>query len=145
MTAVNTDPLAALTKAREMLIDTQAAARALIAAIDQPAGPLSPHVVKLANMMTSIDLFFTGHRIGAGHSTSQRPVASDAINHPPHYVGGRRFEPIDVIEDWHLGFCLGSALKYIARAGRKEGEPPAQDLRKAAWYVTREAERLERP
>lgn len=43
----------------------------------------------------------------------------DAVKSPKHYTEGRRFEPKDVIRDWRLNFNLGSALKYIARAGRK--------------------------
>lgn len=65
----------------------------------------------------------------------------DPVNHPSHYVGGRTFEPIDVIEDWELGFCLGNTIKYISRAGRKDAT--IQDLRKALWYLSREINRLE--
>lgn len=59
----------------------------------------------------------------------------DEIDHPDHYVKGREIEPIDVIEDWQLGYHLGSALKYIARAGRKDDL--VQDLKKAVWYLDR--------
>lgn len=64
----------------------------------------------------------------------------EQVNHPAHYNAGR-FEVIDVIEDWQLGFSLGNAVKYIARAPHK-GDP-VQDLRKAAWYLQREIERIE--
>lgn len=59
----------------------------------------------------------------------------DATN-PDHY---KRLdpEPIVVIERWDLGFHLGNALKYIARAGRKASETLVDDLRKARWYVNR--------
>jgi hypothetical protein len=66
---------------------------------------------------------------------------SDAINHPQHYADGRKFEPIDVIEDWKLNFHLGNALKYISRAGRKQDV--VEDLKKAAWYIQREISRCE--
>lgn len=62
---------------------------------------------------------------------------NDEINHPSHYTAGRKFEPIDVIEDWQLGFCLGNALKYISRAGRKSGSFIITDLEKARWYLDR--------
>lgn len=66
---------------------------------------------------------------------------ADAVNHPLHYGGeDNPYEAIKVIEAWQLGFCLGNAVKYIARAGKK-GEA-AEDLRKAAWYINREIERL---
>lgn len=64
----------------------------------------------------------------------------DPVN-PPHY---RELspEPIDAIEGWGLGYNLGNAVKYIARAGRKGGpEKRVEDLRKALFYLTREVER----
>ena len=64
----------------------------------------------------------------------------ELINSPSHYVGGRKYIPIDVILDWELGFCLGNALKYISRTGRKEDA--VQDLKKAIWYINREIEEL---
>jgi hypothetical protein len=45
-------------------------------------------------------------------------------------------EPINVIEGWGLGFNLGNAIKYIARAEYK-GSKEA-DLEKAIWYLQRE-------
>lgn len=65
------------------------------------------------------------------------------IDHPPHYTRGK-IEPIDVIEDWLLGFHLGNALKYIARAGHKDPAKTVEDLKKAAWYLQREIDRRER-
>lgn len=66
---------------------------------------------------------------------------SDPINHPSHYTFGK-YEVIDVIEDWGLGFHLGCAVKYISRAGRKTDDA-RQDLQKARWYLERELSRLE--
>ena len=61
----------------------------------------------------------------------------DPINHPPHYTFGK-IEPLDVIEDWKLNYHLGNALKYIARAGRKDPNKKVEDLRKAVFYLERE-------
>ncbi len=67
---------------------------------------------------------------------------ADNINHPPHYTA-TAVEPINVIEAWELGFCLGNTVKYIARCGRKGGdEKRLEDLEKARWYLNREIERL---
>lgn len=55
------------------------------------------------------------------------------VNHPDHYANGRKYEPIDVITDWKLGFCLGNAVKYLSRAGRKGNY--IEDLEKAIWYI----------
>ena len=65
----------------------------------------------------------------------------DPTNHPPYYASLTP-EPITVIESWGLGFHLGCAVKYIARAGKKDGAPIVQDLEKARWYLSREIERL---
>lgn len=64
---------------------------------------------------------------------------SDPIR-PRHYTDLDP-EPIRVIEAWGLGFCLGNAVKYIARAERKGA--PLEDLKKAAWYITREIQQRE--
>lgn len=61
---------------------------------------------------------------------------NDMINHPAHY-NYATIEPIDVIEDWQLPYHLGNSLKYIARAGHKEGNSEIQDLKKAIWYINR--------
>ena len=61
--------------------------------------------------------------------------SDDPINHPKHNTHGK-FEVIDVIEDCKLGFNLGNAIKYIARADHKEDK--LQDLKKAKWYLDRE-------
>lgn len=48
---------------------------------------------------------------------------SNNIDHPDHYGGkDNPYEAIKVIEAWDLGFCLGNAVKYISRAGKKNGE-----------------------
>ena len=68
---------------------------------------------------------------------------ADNVNHPAHYTFGN-IEVIDFIEDKKLGFHLGNAVKYISRAGRKDTAKTIEDLRKAAWYLNRQIERLER-
>ena len=70
---------------------------------------------------------------------------TDMINHPAHYCEGRKFEPIDVIDDWGLNYRLGCALKYIARAGRKDPSKAREDLQKCAWYIEREIASLDAP
>jgi len=65
----------------------------------------------------------------------------DLINKPPHYRGfSNGAEVIDITE--RLNFNRGNAVKYLARAGRKQGQSAMDDLQKAAWYVQREIDRL---
>lgn len=69
---------------------------------------------------------------------------SEAIEHPEHYGGeGNIYEAIKVIEAWGLGFNLGNAAKYMARAGKKDPAKRAEDLKKARWYLDREIQGLE--
>lgn len=69
----------------------------------------------------------------------------DMVNHPPHYTShASGVECIQVTE--HYSFCVGNAIKYLWRAGLKGGstEKQIEDLRKAAWYAEREAQRIEK-
>ena len=68
---------------------------------------------------------------------------NDNVNHPSHYTDGK-IEVIDFIEDKGLNFHRGNAVKYIARAGKKDPGKEVEDLRKAVWYLNREIIRLTR-
>ena len=69
-------------------------------------------------------------------------MLNDNVNHPSHYTDGK-IEVIDFIEDKCLNFNRGNAVKYIARAGKKNIANEVEDLEKAVWYINREIERLE--
>lgn len=62
-----------------------------------------------------------------------------AVDHPSHYNTGK-IEPIDVIEDWNLGFHEGNTIKYIAREKYKGRE--LEDLEKDLWYPDRRIGKL---
>ena len=66
---------------------------------------------------------------------------SEQVKHPSHYCYSK-YEPKDVIREWGLNFNLGSAVKYIARAGRKDDI--IQDLSKAKQFLEFEIEYLEK-
>jgi hypothetical protein len=63
-------------------------------------------------------------------------TSNDEVNFPSHYTGGE-VESIDAI--WSTGhgagFCLGNAIKYLHRAGKKGDDTLVKDLKKAQWYV----------
>ena len=71
----------------------------------------------------------------------------DNINRPAHYAKGRRFEVIEVLEDWaqfapniKQGIALAQALKYLGRLWTKNDgitATPESNLRKAQWYLDR--------
>ena len=57
------------------------------------------------------------------------------VDHPNHYLKDTGHEVIDVINAWDLNFELGNAIKYIARAGKKNPKKYKEDLNKAIWYI----------
>ena len=59
-------------------------------------------------------------------------MTQDHINSPSHYIGSNGVQGIDVVDalGWGPQFCLGNAVKYILRAGRKSPDA-LTDLRKA--------------
>ena len=69
------------------------------------------------------------------------PKKDDSVHNPAHYCGDRKYQPWDVITDWDLDFLLGNAVKYIARAGRKQQagmtmkQSEEQDIMKAIEYL----------
>lgn len=65
------------------------------------------------------------------------------VAHQPHYGGADNpYEAIKVIAAWGLNFNTGNCAKYICRAGKKEGVPGVEDLKKARFYLDMEIERL---
>lgn len=69
---------------------------------------------------------------------------TEAVNHPNHYGGDTVYEVIKVLEAWSLDddAYLFQAIKYIARAGKKDPDKRIEDLEKAEFYVRRRIARL---
>lgn len=59
---------------------------------------------------------------------------------PSHYQG--QIQPIDLINAQNLNFNLGNVVKYVCRAGKKQGESNLKDLEKAKDYIDYEIKRL---
>lgn len=75
--------------------------------------------------------------------SSSDGATKDMVNHPDHYGGADDpYEVIKVIRAWGLGFDLGNAVKYIARAGKKNPEKHIEDLEKAVFYLQDEIKHL---
>lgn len=71
--------------------------------------------------------------------------ASELVNElkdttPSHYQG--TIQPIDLINAQDLNFNLGNVVKYVCRAGKKQGENILSDLEKAKDYLNFEIERV---
>lgn len=78
-------------------------------------------------------------------SDGKPETKADNVNHPSHYAAGK-IEVIEAIEDWMaqlppalivVAFHLGNAIKYTARAGKKDPAKTTEDLEKAIWYLRR--------
>lgn len=67
----------------------------------------------------------------------QQPFISST---PTHYQG--TIQPIDLINAQDLNFNLGNVVKYVCRAGKKQGENILSDLEKAKDYINFEIERV---
>lgn len=62
----------------------------------------------------------------------------DMVNNPSHYGGAENvYEVVKVLEAWGLDRCfyLGSCIKYIQRAGKKDPNKYIEDLEKAKEYI----------
>jgi hypothetical protein len=57
---------------------------------------------------------------------------------PQHYKTTIDFDVIDFCQNYSIPFTLGNAIKYLCRAGKKEGELEIKDLQKASIYIDRE-------
>ena len=69
------------------------------------------------------------------------------VNHPNHYGGGDNvYEVVKVCEAWGLDkdAYLFNVIKYVARAGKKDKLTEIEDLKKAAWYINRRIQNLEK-
>lgn len=80
--------------------------------------------------------------IGETVKAQQAPPPVDMVNQPPHYKFENGVEVIDLTEQ--LNFNCGNAIKYLARAGRKDSAKTVEDLKKAEYYVKREIARIGR-
>lgn len=69
------------------------------------------------------------------------PSKGDAVEQPSHYIFPGGAEVVHITK--HLPFLRGSAVKYAARAGRKNKATELEDLRKARQCLDLEIERVE--
>ncbi|MPX54918.1 DUF3310 domain-containing protein [Moraxella catarrhalis] len=75
-------------------------------------------------------------------SLKKKEANQDAVNHPKHYISDPSgIECIQITR--HRNFNIGNAIKYLWRAGLKDGNSDIQDLQKAVWYIQDEIERLQ--
>lgn len=75
------------------------------------------------------------YRFNEGEAIKQIKEYIDATYSGP-YVGKRNLQAFDLIDSCGhgLGFCIGNAIKYAARYGKKEGFNK-KDIMKAMHYL----------
>lgn len=96
-----------------------------------------------------------GHRLCCGHhdlsdnplhlppcSQTEPLTDYEQVVHPQHYQLKNGLEVMDLVEG--MPFCLGNAIKYLLRAGKKPGVPMELDLQKAVYYIEHEIIRQRR-
>lgn len=88
---------------------------------------------RIMERVKNVDQFDTDYNISDKIRVDPNPIS------PEHY---KRLspEPKDVIRSWGLNFNLGSAVKYISRAGHKD--EIVQDLKKAQQFIQFEIDYL---
>lgn len=88
---------------------------------------------RIMERVKNVDQFDTDYNISDKIRVNPNPIS------PEHY---KRLspEPKDVIRSWGLNFNLGSAVKYISRAGHKD--EIVQDLKKAQQFIQFEIDYL---
>ena len=74
-------------------------------------------------------------------------TTKEAVKNPSYYGGvDNPYEVIKVCEAWGLDkdAYLFNVAKYIARAGKKDPQKELEDLKKAAFYLNRKIENLQK-
>lgn len=85
----------------------------------------------------------------AGGEEAPKAGGTEAVDHPPHYVGAApgSLECIDAIDalvsqmKTESGFYAAQVLKYMWRH-EKKGKP-LEDLKKGRWYLDRLIKKME--
>ena len=62
----------------------------------------------------------------------------------PHYYSGKvyGYSARNIVEDFQLGYNTGTAVSYLLRAGKKDGNSAEQDIQKAINHLHFELDRL---
>lgn len=83
--------------------------------------------------------FVSSHPVGNSAMTHQD---HDPVEHPKHYCSHPSgIECIEITR--HMNFNCGNVIKYLWRCGLKDSAPSIEDLRKAAWYLNDEINRVQ--
>ena len=88
----------------------------------------------------NIDYYFLEWSFNEISHKNKNKNKNNNNNTPTHYQATT--QPIDLINAQNLNFNLGNVVKYVSRAGKKQGESNLKDLEKARDYINYEIKRL---
>ena len=74
-------------------------------------------------------------------------MSKELVSHPDYYgCKDNQYEVIKIAEATGLDkdAYLFNVLKYIVRSGKKDDNPPVQDLKKALFYLDRRIKIIEK-
>lgn len=116
--------------------DNRGAAPRVIPAVDLPPGCTVQGDTHSGSMRAAINKMPRGSMAAKACPPAEQEVISNAARY-----GGWAVD--EFIADFGLGFRLGNVVKYVSRAGKKDGCSVLEDLRKARVYLDRHIARLE--
>ncbi len=71
------------------------------------------------------------------------PIDYKETTEPSYYSGTKYgYSARKVVEDFELSYNVGTAVSYLLRAGKKEGNPAEQDIQKAINHLHFELDKL---
>ncbi len=71
------------------------------------------------------------------------PIDYKETTEPSYYSGTKYgYSARKVVEDFDLSYNLGTAVSYILRSGKKDGNPAEQDIQKAINHLHFEQDKL---
>ena len=71
------------------------------------------------------------------------PIDYKETTEPSYYSGTKYgYSARKVVEDFDLSYNVGTAVSYLLRAGKKEGNPAEQDIQKAINHLHFELDKL---
>ena len=71
------------------------------------------------------------------------PIDYKTTTEPSYYSGTKYgYSARKIVEDFELSYNVGTAVSYLLRAGKKEGNPAEQDIQKAINHLHFELDKL---
>ena len=71
------------------------------------------------------------------------PIDYKETTEPSYYSGTKYgYSARKIVEDFDLSYNVGTAVSYLLRAGKKEGNPAEQDIQKAINHLHFELDKL---